>query len=298
MTRTAAVCALALGLAACGDGNPFNETTGGGDTSSGTIYATALNEDLTMNSLVYDDNGTADPNDDTLVVNNLPFDNSDATGGGYTRAGALARGFDRYESPDLGTAAERQYFAVFRRSDHAQVAAVGTGDYVGFGFGGATAQRLGAGAVPTARPSTYTFNGDYAAVRITTQSGGSRDVEYVTGDAELYVDILDFDTNGAVEGIVDNRQLYDSSGNLLGSMTDFLSLATASVDFTNATINSSTAVNIGGGTQLGTGNWEGIFAGPNGEEIAGIVVIEGTEGSGAGSDQVRETGTLIVTNGG
>lgn len=292
--------ALALGVAACGDGNPFTQapSAGGGATSSGVIFGTDLNDDLTMNGLVYQDNGTADPTDDTLVINNLPFDNSDVAGGAYTREGALPNGFDRYESPLLGNPGERKYFAVFRRTAFAQVAAVGTGDYIDKGFGGLTAQRIGAGAVPAARPATYTFTGDYAAVRVTTLDGGEDDVEFVTGDATLYVDVLDFDVNGAVEGIVDNRELFDSAGNSLGTLNDFLSLATAEIDFANASINSSTASNLEGGNELGTGEWQGIFAGPNGEQIAGIVVIEGDVTSAEPNDTVRETGTLIVVNGG
>ena len=298
MKRTAAVCVLALGVASCGDGNPFDETVNGADPSPGSAFGTELNDDLTMNALVYNDNGTADPTDDTLIINNLPFDNSDATGGGYTRVGTLGNGFDRYESPLNGTPGERQYFAVFRRTNIAQSAAVATGDYVDFGFGGLTAQQIGPAGVPAARPATYTFNGEYAGLRITTDAGGANDVEYVTGDAELYVDILDFDTNGAVEGIIVNRQLFDVNGNPIGALPDYLSLATAEVDFTNATINSSEAFGIEGTTQLTNGRWQGVFAGPNGEEIAGIIVLEGAETSATDSDSVRETGTVIVVNGG
>ena len=290
--------ALTLGVAACGDGNPFDEASQGGTTAPGVVFGTDLNEDLTMNALVYDDKGTADPSDDTLIINNLPFDNSDAQGGEYTRTAALPNGFDRYESPLNGTPGERQYFAVFRRSAFAQAAAVATGDYIDFGFGGATAQQVGAAGVPAARPATYTFSGEYAGLRITTDAGGADDVEFVTGDAELYVDILDFDINGAVEGIIDNRQLYASDGTFLGTLGDYLSLATADVDFTNATINSSEAFGLEGTEQLTNGNWQGVFAGPNGEEIAGIVVLEGSESTATSSDRVRETGTLIVVNGG
>ncbi len=300
MKRTAAVCALALGLVACGDGNPFfDETEEGADTSAGSVFGTDLNDDLTMNALVYNDNGTADPSDDTLIINNLPFDNSDAVGGGYTREGALPNGFDRYESPLNDTPGERQYFAVFRRSNIAQAAAVGTGDYVDFGFGGATAQQIGTAGVPAARPATYTFTGEYAGVRITTDMGGVDDVEYVTGEAELYVDILDFDTTGAVEGIIIDRQLYNADGTPSATiLNDYLSLATAEVDFTNATIGISNAFGLEGTTQLTSGQWQGVFAGPNGEEIAGIVVLEGFESTATDSDSVRETGTLIVVNGG
>ena len=297
---------LGLGLAlltACGSTNPFmDDGSGGGegtaDTAAGRVYGTDLNADLTMNALVYRDNGTADPTDDTLLVNNLPFDNTDSSGGGYTRAGTLPNGFERYESPLTGAASDRQYFAVFRRSTRSQVAAVGTDDYVTFGFGGATAQRLGTGRVPAQRPAAYVFTGDYAAVRVTRPDSVPGSLRYVTGDATLYADIVDFDVSGAVEGIVSNRRLYDQSGAFLGTMGDYISLATGEIDFTNAAINSSTATSIQGGTAGATGEWRGVFSGPNGEEIAGILVIEGSTPATEPSGTVRETGSFIVVNGG
>ena len=300
MKRIASVCVLALGVAACGDGNPFTDTGGGtgGGTGANTINGTALNADLTANSVVFDDNGTADPSDDTLVINNLPFDNSDTTGGGYTNAGALPNGFQRFESPVLGTAGELRYFAVFRETNFARVTAVGTGDFVEAGFGGVFAERIGGGGVPAGRAASYTFTGDYAAVRIGTANGGTNDVQFVTGDAVLTADILDFDTNGAVGGFISNRELFASDGTALGPLNDFISLANADIDFDTATIDSSTASTQENGAALGTGNWQGIFAGPNGEEIAGIVVIEGSKTAAEPTDTVRETGTFIVVNGG
>ena len=299
------VAALSL-LMACGDGNPFfddgltdGEAGGSGaDSSASNLYATELNADLTMNALSYNANAPGDPSDDTLTVNNLPFDNSDATGGGYTRnlSAALGGGFELYESNATGAPGERRYFAVFKRSSISQVAAVGTGDYVGFGFGGATAQPLGSIGIPDERPALYEFTGDYAAVRVTTLDGSVNDVEFITGDTTLFVDIADFDVNGAVEGLILNRVLYDSSGTQIGTLNDSISLATAEIDFSNGTIGSSTARGLEGLTELTTGNWQGIFAGPNGEEIAGMVVVEGTVASGADDDEVRETGVFITVN--
>jgi hypothetical protein len=296
---------LALGflacVAACGDGNPFDETAPeNGDTGTDDrIYATELNDDLTMNALRYDDQGTADPSDDILIVNNLPFDSTDSSGGGYTRQGALAGSeFDVYESPGTGGPSDRRYFAVFRRSALSQTAAVGTGDYEEFGFGGATAQRLQGGSVPNPRAASYTFTGDYAAVRVSTISGGTDDVEFVTGDTTLFVDVQDFDTDGAVEGIVDNRRLYNNKGDFLGTLGDYVSLATASIDFDTAGISQGTASGVEGTNTIASGEWTGIFSGPGGQEIAGIVVLEGSTTSAEPADEVRETGTFIVVNGG
>ena len=152
--------------------------------------------------------------------------------------------------------------------------------------------------MPAGRAASYTFTGDYAAVRIGTANGGTNDVQFVTGDAVLTADILDFDTNGAVGGFINNRELFASDGTALGPLNDFISLANADIDFDTATIDSSTASTQESGAALGTGNWQGIFAGPNGEEIAGIVVIEGSKTAAEPTDTVRETGTFIVVNGG
>lgn len=295
-------------LAGCMDGtNPFQDAEMEPDPDSegspdpDSIFATDLNEDLTMNAFEYDDAGTGDPSDDTMRINNIPFDNSDATGGGYTRsATALPNAFDVYESPLSGGPNDRQYFAVFQRASHSEVAAVGTGDYISFGFGGATLQRLdGTNGIPAERPEYYTFTGDYAAVRITTLSGGEDDVEFITGDTELTVDILDFDVDGAVEGLITNRTLYDVNGNSLGALNDYVSLATAEIDFSTGEILQSTAVGIEGVTgQIASGGWQGVFAGPDGEEIAGFVVLEGDVTSTEVDDTVRETGVFITANGG
>lgn len=302
MKRTAVICTLALGLAACGDGNPFTDTGAGTPVAAvvaNEINGSALDADLTGNGVVFSDNGTpADPTDDTLVINNIPFDNVDASGGAYTRVGALPNGFERYESPTLGTAGELSYFAVFRRSNLAQVTAVGTGDFVTPGTGGLVAQRSGPAGVPAARAASYTFTGDYAAVRIGTINGGSNDVTFVTGNTILTADILDFDTNGAVTGVVVVRELYDSDGNFIRTLDDFISLTTTGIDFETASIGSAAATTFENGQQLGTGQWEGLFAGPNGEEIAGVIVIEGQTTSTEPADTVRETGTFIVVNGG
>ncbi|WP_137702163.1 HupA family protein [Marimonas lutisalis] len=258
---------------------------GPGDTSSNSLFATALNEDLTMNSLEYRDNGTVDPSDDTLLINNLPFDNTNESEGGYTYTEPpLPNGFSRYESP-IVPVGEVQYFAVFRRSGYAQVGAVASGDYASYGYGGAAAQRFDAAGVPAERAEAYSFSGEYAAVRVTD---GTDVVEYVTGEVNLQADITDFDNIGAVVGDITNRQLYDVNGNQLLVLTDVVNLDVAEIDFSNAAIRSSDANNGSGGL---SGSWQGIFAGPNGEEIAGIVVLEGTAEK---PNPVRETGAFIA----
>lgn len=285
-------------LAACSGGNPlFDEGNDGSDPNPDNYYATELNADLTMNAAVYDDNDSpGDPTDDKLIINNLPFDGSDAQGNGYARmnGAALAGGFDAYESVGAGEPGDHKYFAVFRRTDNSQVAAVGTGDYVGFGFGGATAQRIGNTTLPGS--GEYTYTGEYAAVRITTLDGGADDVEFITGDVTMAIDFGDFDLTGAVEGIINNRDLYDNTGTWVAALDDYISLATAEIDFDNqlTLVSTATGYEIVGDVEITNGQWQSFFTGPNGEELAGFLVLEGSVPSGGDDDTVRETGVFIA----
>lgn len=261
------------------------------------IFGSAINEDLTLNAVDYD------PDTDELVLNNLPFDGDNA----YTRnaavTAAVGSGFGHYENVG-GTS---NYYAVFRRSGsgYSQVGTVGTDRYVSFGFGGVAAQRLdGEGALPAGN-SQYLFTGEYAAVRTIIDPDSGSQVQYVAGTARIDVDIEDFDTTGAVEGVIVDRTFFDNNGVQLTDLdnVDFISMATAELNFDNWTIASSTATayNRADGEAGASGSWQGLFAGPNGEEVAGIVVVSGTGPIGIDPDtgdfeevQVRETGGFIA----
>ena len=286
MKRLAVGCALTLSVAACGDGNPFTDgDSADGDTSPGSVFFDSeQNDGLVANNVVYDA-GT-----DTLIINNIPFDDPQNEYIRVTSEAFVNSGFDAYESDPAPGSAELQYFAIFRRSDsgNSQVASTTSAEYIGFGFGGAGAQRLGADpSLP--RSGIYTYNGEYGAVRTVLNSVGNGDrVEYITGDVELAADFGDFDDVGAVGGIVSNRILYDDTGTQIGTVAGIISLANGDIDFDNGAIENTTAVQLdGSGAQVATGSWEGVFAGPNGEEIAGIVFVEGTD--------TREIGGIVAT---
>lgn len=282
------VSALAL-VSGCGDGNPFFDVEGDPDPDTTAIYASEFDSDLTMNNLDYNEG------DDTLSVNNLPFDGPDGT---YDHGADLGNGFDSYENAYDAETAPRRYFAVFRRSTYAQVAAVGTGDYAGFGFGGAMAQRLGVSNVDLPNAGTYEYTGSYAGVRVYDLGGGSNDVNLVTGDATLNVDITDFDVTGAVEGTISNRFLYANDGTLIGALDEFISLSTAGIDFNNDVTLASTATGYvfvdSAYEPLLDGSWTSLFTGPDGEEIAGIIVIEGDLPGTPDDIPTREVGVFIV----
>lgn len=283
MTRIWMGLALGLGLSACGGTPPFGGE-GGGDTEAGSdsVYFAESNDTMTLNNITYD------PTTDTLTLNNIPFDDPDNAYERITQEN-FSNNFDAYESAPKAGTNEVQYFAVFRRSDSgaSQVAAAGTNGYIEFGYGGAGAQRLGN------RPNLpssgiYSYNGEYAAVR-TTRDGTNDGVTFVTGDANLRVDFDDFDVVGAAGGSIGNREVYNVNGQRIGALDGFISLTDTTIDFDNSNIGSATATEIDGtGTTTGaSGNWQGVFAGPNGSEIAGIVFVEGSE--------TREVGGFIAT---
>ncbi|GGX50181.1 hypothetical protein GCM10007385_18210 [Tateyamaria omphalii] len=298
MKRIVAVCTLTALVAACGNGPRSDEPDSGGDpapedntpdpnTGTRSVFFGdgTSSSNLTVNNVVFD------PASDTLVINNIPFDDPDNQYVRITTENFVGSGFDAYQSDPAPGTGEQQYFAIFRRSDtgNSQVTAATSAEFIGFGFGGAGAQRLGAD--PTLPLNgILTYNGEYGAVRTVLNGVGNGDrVEYVTGDAQLTADFGDFDEVGAVEGRVTNRVLYDDTGAQIATLSDSISLANGEIDFDNGLILSTDAVLLDAtGTIAGNGNWEGVFAGPNGEEIAGIVVLETTDNT------TREIGGIVA----
>ena len=329
MNRSIIALALAGALAACTGGNPNDS---GNDAGVGTgaqplidepmpdqdtiddnqedpadpveetdSFGSDYSDDLSMNEVTYD------PASGDLVLNNMPFDGEDNLYRADPAASAALAGagssFDAYRN----VGGVNRYYAVFRQSDsgYSQVTAVGTDNYIEFGFGGLAAQRLtGEGALPEANQE-YTFTGEYAAVRTIIDPDTGSEIQYVAGTAEIYVDIEDFDDVGAVEGIIANRAFFDANGVFIPEISntgEFISLKTSDINFDTWTINSATATAVLDGETGATGSWEGLFTGPNGEEVAGIVFIEGQGPVGIDPDtgdyiqvQVRESGGFIAT---
>ena len=278
MIRTLTAMTVAVCLAGCGDGNPFTDDDESSD-DPGAVFFDKDSERLVVNNIGYD------PATDQVIINNIPFDDPNNR---YDRipTEAFTNNFDAYQSNPAPGSNEVQYFAVFRRTPSSQVAAAGTGRYIDFGYAGAGAQRLGSDpTLPTS--GIYSYNGEYAAVRTTLVTGSSNTVEYVTGDVALSVDYDDFDGIGAVGGTITNRALYDTTGAPLGPLAGFISLQDADIDFENHAIVEADATELDGtGAQVATGNWAGVFAGPNGQEIAGIVFVNGAT--------TQEVGGLIA----
>jgi hypothetical protein len=77
-------------------------------------------------------------------------------------------------------------------------------------------------------------------------------------------------------------------------MDDYVTFAAGEIDRENGKINGGTVSNRDASSELGSGSWSAVIGGPNGTEVAGIIVFEG-EGARANGDTMRETGILIAT---
>ena len=279
MNRIILSATLAVSVAACGGTPPFGLLEPNADTNVNNAYLTEDNAFLTLNNVSYD------ANSDTLQINNIPFDDPVNNYEKITTEN-FANGFDAYTSAPAPGSNEIEYFAVFRRSNsgQSQVSGVGTDGYVDFGYGGGAAQRLG-NRPNLPRQGIYSYNGEYAAVR-TNRTQGQSGTQLVTGVAEFSADFGDFDDVGAVGGVIFNRQIYDTTGAPIQALDGFISLTDASIDFANSSIMGATANEIVNGNTTASGTWRGIFAGPGGREIAGVLFVEGSN--------IREVGGLIV----
>ncbi|CUH78582.1 hypothetical protein [Tropicibacter naphthalenivorans] len=268
------------------------------DPNALNVYGEDANADLFM------DNMSFDASTGELVLNALPYDGEESV---YTRDAARSAGLARGGSTfDVFTnaAGSADYYAVFRRSDsgYSQVGAVAldpanANDRLA---GGVAAQRLR--DIDNDPIGAFTFTGEYAAVR-TVQADSGTDIQYVAGTVTLNVDTTQADGANAVSGNIDDRTFFDANGALIAELTNanevYLSLS--DIDYTDWTIGSASAIASGSGTTTVTGTWDGILTGPNGEEIAGIVVLEGDQPVGIDpvtggytEVEVREAGGFIA----
>ncbi len=288
----AGICLFAL--AACGstgEGGPGSDTGSGASTDDQEVYIGQAGD---MNNLVYDSGN------DQLIINNLPFDGVDGrylnNGQGTVNGTGPINGFGVYESQSVGESGTFQYYAVFRQSGNVSAGAAGTGDYAAFGHGGAMISRTSApNSLPVGRGELI-YRGLYAGIRVLDQNnpGGSADVQLVSGDANLLVDLLDFDVTGAIIGYVDNRTYYDVDGNLLGNLPTIV-MNEGSVISADGRFTGGTVTTYNGTEPLQTGTFEGMFAGPNGEEIVGAIILTGPAGVGS-TVSSQETGVFIVAD--
>ena len=150
------MCALALGLAACGGGNPFVEggdTTPGGGTETSTVPESILND---LEQISFD----ADTN--TLTVTGLNQDGVPLVNVYTPVANTFAPGYVTFtgQNDPLG----RHATAFVASREGVQAGVVMTGSQFNKFFGGAFFERTGSYDTPTAQNSSFdvTYHGTYA----------------------------------------------------------------------------------------------------------------------------------------
>jgi len=161
MKRTAAVCALALVVVACGDGNPFNDdgdpapvTTTAPDPVTVTVPESILNdlESISFNAV-----------DNTLTVTGLTQDGRPLINEYRHIAATFAPGFETFTGQNDPLGRHATAF-VASRDGGLQAGVVMTGGQFNRFFGGAFFDRSGDYTPPTAPESRFdvTYVGNYA----------------------------------------------------------------------------------------------------------------------------------------
>lgn len=260
---------------------------------------------------------TYDASNDTFIVDNLPFDGSEAEP--YQRGVAVGSLGDYavYEAPNVvndptnpnSQISQLRHRAIYgiSRSGQTEFAIIRTGDYVNYGFGGFVYERNGTVNLPTEGQALY--NGQGAGLRDYQGRGG---LEYSTADVQIALDFDDFNEDtgqfeGAVDGFLFNRRVFDLAGNeitndIIGRIntgnnasltaipTAVFTISTNALD-TNGEIagelTSRFTNNSGNGVQFESGQYYGIVSGDDAEELVGIIVTETTVDPSA--EVVRDT---------
>ncbi len=314
---------ICTALVACGSGDaPFGQDAVGGTTTDGEIESdrelppgtTSPGTDTRIfRKEARDDasgNGFAegvsyDVATDTFTVDNLPFDGGDdepyirgqAVGsfGDYAVYEAVSQSQDGVTNAPINQFTHRAIYGV-SQSGQTEFAIVRTGAYAGYGFGGFVYERNGTVTLPTSGQARY--DGQGAGLRDYVGSGG---LDYITADVQIAIDFDDFNAEtgvyeGAVDGFVFNKQVFDLSGNnitndivarinegndssLTGIPTTVFSIGPNALDANGEIIGEVTTPfgdNSGRAVEYATGQYYGIISGDGAEELVGIVVTEST----------------------
>lgn len=264
---------LCVFLAACGPSNPFADADATDEvvetddpSTTNSKFAFDANAGLTMNAVRYDEANNK------LLVSNLPFDGPDEI---YDQV-RKQDGTPIYRSRTTGTTGQVPYYAVFLRTADMDAAAVADAIYDsdGFGYGGANINRSAYG-VPGG-VGEYVYVGNYAGVRQKDDRSG---LHIVTGDAELWLDVLDLEPDGnivgSVRGTVTNRVRTSEAGVARDPLPNIY-LARLSFDNSDGTFtDGATLTHTPDGAIRDTGVYEGLIAGADGEGIGAHIVMEG-----------------------
>ncbi len=270
----------------------------------------------------YAQNITYNPLDNTYSVDNLGFDGDNA----YTELllprtgpvfGTRLGQYRVYESKLFQT--DPTNGAVIGQFQHrilegisatgtTAFALVRTGSYTNYGFGGFVLKRNVAVSLPTSGQAAY--RGNYAGLRDFESRAG---MEQTAGDMQIDIDFSDFNAGNAVKGTITNRRVYDLSGtDITRSILDawaadpsvaqsvlptlVFSVGPGVMDASGQLTGNlkSNISNADGTVQVfEDGNYYAIVAGPNSEEIVGVIVVESADPRST-TGNVRETGGFIL----
>ena len=294
-------------------------------TSSGSITRTEVQDEgpaINGSAPEVPGNGYAqdyvyDADNDTFKIDNLAFDggntytrNTDITNLGPARVSEAA---STYDDAQTGQNIDQlSYRALYGVSDTGRTsyAIVRTGSYIPFGFGGFVYSRNGGVTLPTQGQAR--FNGAYAGLR---DFDGAAGLQYTSGDVEVDIDFNDFNPNEGlggkgVKGSVDNRKVFDLNGNditasvLAGINLDYdasltelprilLKIGPGNMDLNGeleGQVGSAFVDNNGDLQGLESGKFYAVIAGPNAEEMVGVIVVT----SDIDGVTARETGGFIL----
>jgi len=271
--------ALTLGVAACGDGNPFTSaTTPGGGTGSSDVPALILN-DLERISF----NAT----NNTLTVTGLTQDGVPLVNEYRYIPTTFAAGYETFtgQNDPLG----RHATAFVASREGVQAGVVMTGGQFNKFFGGAFFERTGGYSAPTTPDSRFdvTYYGNYAGgingvgpitdlfptTGLDPDVGTPNQTAYVRGLMFVNVDLNDL----SVEG-----EIYDRTGVFASGLTDLPDLVLVEGTLTGDGTFSGNIEFDARDTNTGTpndpvgndiGDFAGVIGGPGGNAMAGGVTL-------------------------
>jgi hypothetical protein len=163
------------------------------------------------------------------------------------------------------------------------------------------------------------YDGDYAGL---IDYNGTNGLRYATGEAHVAIDFNDFNDGDAVQGTISNRRVFNMAGvditdqvlaqinteyargdldHLGEDLTEIPTLVfrvgpgaiDANGEIRGILDNTLLSRESGSNVNYETGNYYAIVAGPNAEELVGIIVVESSL-PGAGNITARETGGFIA----